>query len=58
MLQVVNANTQTLTDAWTLTKPVGWRINSTRQTATINNFVSNYTESTWEQVTHQFAAPA
>ena len=49
-MQVVNSNTGQLTDAWTLTKPVGWQPNVTRQTATISDFVSNYTESTWEQV--------
>ena len=48
-LQVVNSYNGMLTDAWTLTKPVGWQPNATRQSATVSNFVSNYTMSTWEQ---------
>ncbi len=46
MNQAVNSLDGTLLDDYTLTKPAGWAANSTRQTATMTNFVGNFT-STW-----------
>lgn len=46
MHQAVNSLDGTLLDDYTLTKPAGWAANSTRQTATMTNFVGNFT-STW-----------
>ena len=46
MRQAVNALDGTLLDDYTLTKPSGWAANATRQTATMTNFVGNFT-STW-----------
>ena len=46
MPQAVNSLDGTLLDDYTLTKPAGWAANSTRQTATMTNFVGNFT-STW-----------
>lgn len=45
-IQAVNSLDGTLLDDYTLTKPAGWAANSTRQTATMTNFVGNFT-STW-----------
>ena len=47
VVQAVNSITGQLTDAWNLTKPVGWVANSTNQTDFISNFFGNYTPTEW-----------
>ena len=54
MHQAVNSLDSTLLDDYTLTKPAGWAANSTRQTATMTNFVGNFT-STWYETYGEYA---